>query len=149
MKHTYFLLLLALLTHCQPTTPDQITAQEVIELLHDWEDAYIHQDTALMNRILHEDWVYCGNKDGTTSDKNYTLKELAQADYQFLSMEFSEIDIRLYDDMAIVRARELITMKLANGDTLKLPLRFTDVYQKENGRIQALTTHSSPIEASK
>lgn len=138
---------LGIISTCsKPEQSNNITEAEVRDILARWETAYVTRDTAMMNDILHDEWIYAGSKDGSITDKEASIYELANSDYAFLSMDFEDLDIKLYSDIAIARAREVLSMQLSNGDTVQIPLRFTDVYQKKNGQIKCLSTHSSPIE---
>jgi len=145
MKNTLLLYsALLCLTNCN-YSDNVITEKDVREILEEWGDAYKTKNAEIMERILHEDWVYSGNSNGSLSNKRSSIEELKNSDYQFITMDISDLDIEYYDEIAVVRAHELLKLKLSNGDTLELRLRFTDVYQKENGITQAISTHTSPI----
>lgn len=117
-----------------------------MNLLHKWTDAYLAGDATPWHEILDESWVYSGSSDGSVSDKEATIEEFANADYTFQAIVYERLDVRLYDDVAIVRGSERMVIVGNSGkDTTKLRLRFTDVYQKKDGKIKAIATHSSPI----
>ncbi|WP_170147976.1 nuclear transport factor 2 family protein [Marinoscillum furvescens] len=112
--------------------------------MNKWEKAYIHKDTSLLAEVLHDKYLYAGNADGSRTTKEQVINELYSSDYQILKVVFEELDIQCFGSTAIVRGNELIYLLLASGDTLQVPLSFTDVYQKNNGMTRALATHSSP-----
>lgn len=125
---------------------DTITEKEALGLLHQWTDAYLAGDAAPLQEILDESWVYSGSADGTVSDKDATIMEFANANYAFQDIVYEGLDVRLYGDVAVVRGSEsMVIVGNSGGDTTKLRLRFTDVYQKKDGKIKAIATHSSPI----
>ncbi|WP_299531734.1 nuclear transport factor 2 family protein [Ulvibacterium sp.] len=128
------------------TVVEKITEEEALGLLHQWTGAYLAGDAAPLREILDESWVYSGSSDGTVSDKDATITEFANADYTFKDIVYEGLDVRLYGDVAVVRGSEsMVIVGNSGGDTTKLRLRFTDVYQKKDGKIKAIATHSSPI----
>ncbi|WP_147415915.1 nuclear transport factor 2 family protein [Ulvibacterium marinum] len=130
----------------QKPVVDKITEEEALGLLHQWTDAYLAGDATPLHEILDESWVYSGSSNGQVSDKNATIAEFANADYTFQDIVYEGLDVRLYDDVAVVRGSERMVIVGNSGkDTTKLALRFTDVYQKKDGKIKAIATHSSPI----
>lgn len=145
MKNCCYLLFLFTFVSCQRPNVSISTA-DVQALMNKWEKAYIHKDTSLLAVVLHDEYLYAGNADGSRATKEQVINELYSSDYQILKVVFEELDIQCFGGTAIVRGNELIYLLLASGDTLQVPLSFTDVYQKQNGITRALATHSSPRE---
>jgi|GEM_PF-3021597 len=125
---------------------DQITEEEALDLLHEWTAAYLAGDADALDGVLDETWIYSGSEDGSTSDKAATIKEFSNADYTFSEITYDNVEVRLYGDIAVVRGSEKMVIVGGSGeDTTRLGLRFTDVYQKSEGKVKAIATHSSPI----
>jgi hypothetical protein len=125
---------------------EKITEEEALNLLHKWTNAYLSGDVAPLNEVLDESWIYSGSSNGKVSDKAATIEEFSNADYKFQDISYEQLDVQLYDDVAVVRGSETMVIIGNSGkDTTKLKLRFTDVYQKQDGKIRAISTHSSPI----
>ena len=118
-----------------------ITESEAIALLDDWGQAYYEKDTALLGRVLHDEYVYSG-ADGAQSPKQAVMQNLVTDPSRILKQEFYELDIRPYKHTVVVRGWEELTILGAAGDTSMLALRFIDVYIKENGVLKALATQS-------
>jgi len=137
-------LLLALFIACGQKR--SITKSDVVQLMDTWKEAYYKKDTVLLGEVLHRDYVYSGNTDGFTSTRKQSMLNLANSDFRILQIDLNDLDMRFYNHIAIIRGGEMLTLQLNSGDTIRLKLRFTDIYIKENGRTQALSTHSSPIE---
>ncbi|RDY59282.1 nuclear transport factor 2 family protein [Flagellimonas nanhaiensis] len=128
-------------------TEEKITEEEALELLHDWTDAYLKGNADRLNDVLDDTWEYSGSSDGSTSSKTATIEEFRSADYSFGEITYENLDVRLYGDVAVVRGSERMTiLDSSKQDTTVLRLRFTDVYQKKDGNIKAIATHSSPID---
>ncbi|NAY92201.1 DUF4440 domain-containing protein [Muricauda sp. JGD-17] len=143
------------LTSCQNTTKQEetatidntITKEEALELLHNWTDAYLEGDSERLKTLLDDTWIYSGSIDGSTSNKSTTITEFESADYSFDEIKYQNLDVRLFDDIAVVRGLEtMVILGSSKQDTTKLRLRFTDVYRKTNGEVRAIATHSSPVE---
>ena len=150
MKYTCILLMAALVS-CRPssvatTEGDIMTKEEALALLDRWEDAMIKKDSSLLGKVLHEDYQYSGSADGSTSDRQAMMAYTASDPSKLLGQEFYDMDIDLFDDVAIVRGWEILSLETPKGDTVRFKLRFTDVYQKKNGITRALATHSSPMD---
>ncbi|TRY33426.1 YybH family protein [Aliiglaciecola sp. M165] len=122
-----------------------ITQEDVTQLLQNWKVAFATKDSKLLAQILDDSWVYSGGADGQTSGKEDSLNELANSDYRVTDIEFSDLVIRYYDDIAIVTAKEKLHILGADGALSFVNLRFTDVYRKQDGVTRAISTHSSPI----
>ncbi|MDG1572656.1 nuclear transport factor 2 family protein [Robiginitalea sp. M366] len=124
-----------------------ISKEEAKNLLHQWTDAYLANDPEPLNHILDDSWIYSGSSDGNVTDKKSTIEEFSNADYRFGEITYDHLNVRLYDDIAVLRGTEKMLIIDSTGkDTVEVHLRFTDVYQKKNGVIKAISTHSSPIE---
>ena len=124
---------------------DTISEQEALDLLHKWTDAYLTGNAEPLKEILDDTWIYSGSPDGKTSDKKSTIEEFSNADYGFGDISYQDLEVKLYGDVAVVRGSERMLIVGSSNDTTTLRLRFTDVYQKKNGLVKAISTHSSPI----
>ncbi len=128
---------------------DKITEADVYELIDSWKNAMFDGDREALDQVLDEQWLYAGGSDGTTADKKQALADFGKDDgsTKMLALNISKAVVRTYDDIAIITAvEEFVSVNVKTQDTLKSYLRFTDVYQKKNGKVVALTTHSSPID---
>jgi len=151
MKYTFLLIAIFALVSCQQTpSPDKekdiITKEDALTLLERWEKAMIEKDSSLLGTVLHTDYQYSGSADGGTSDRSAMMVYTATDESDLLGQEFHDMDIDLFDDVAIVRGWEILSLRTSEGDTVRFKLRFTDVYRKENGVTRALATHSSPMD---
>ena len=106
----------------------------------------IEKDSSLLGTVLHPDYQYAGSADGGSSDRSAMMVYTATDESDLLGQEFHDMDIDLFDDVAIVRGWEILSLRSPEGDTVRFKLRFTDVYRKENGVTRALATHSSPMD---
>ncbi|MCL6267794.1 nuclear transport factor 2 family protein [Flagellimonas myxillae] len=131
----------------EPEIVDEITKEEALDLLHTWTNAYLKGDAGPLIEVLDDSWVYSGSGDGSTSNKIATIDEFSTADYSFDEIKYHDLDVQLYGDVAVVRGWEkMVILGSDKQDTTILKLRFTDVYQKKEGKVRAIATHSSPME---
>ncbi len=124
---------------------DKINRTDVDNLLAKWEQAFYKKDTSLLSQVLHTNYIYSGNADGSISDKKAVMNNLSVDNSQLLAQDLYDLNVQYYSNIAIVRGWENLKIKTDVGDTINIKLRFTDVYKKENGNTEALSTHSSPI----
>lgn len=129
---------------CSGTHEEQITEKDVRQILANWKEVMVTKDTVLFESILHDDFFYAGSDDGKLTSKVTMMDNLANDQSRMLAPEYYDVHIRYFGDIAVVRAREKL-MFPGDHDTTVLHLRFTDIYQKKNGRVTTLSTHSSPI----
>jgi hypothetical protein len=128
------------------TLSQMISKEEVLQTLNSWKDAYLLNRTAPLYDILDDSWIYSGSSDGSVATKAEAIEEFNTKDYHFADIIYSNLDVVCYDDIAIIRGtEELVIVNNTNLDTAIINLRFTDVYQKKNNKIKAISTHSSPI----
>ncbi|MEM9647738.1 MAG: nuclear transport factor 2 family protein [Bacteroidota bacterium] len=150
MKNSIYVLASFFLFACQQKGPyeikETINEEEAVYALNAWKDAYLTNNIASVDTIVHSSWVYSGSSNGRTSDKGAMLDELRTAGYYFAEIVYDDVETRTYGNTAIVTGREkMLIVDKITLDTTVVRLRFTDVYQKLKGKVQALSTHSSPI----
>ena len=152
----FFLIVAITLVACQqtsesspPESPGQelITEEEALGLLHKWTRAYLMGDAEPLQQVLDESWLYSGSSDGSITGKAAAIEEFSKADYRFADIAYENLEVKLYGDVAVVRGSEKMVIVGSSQDTTELSLRFTDVYQKKNGEVKAIASHSSPIES--
>ena len=135
------LLLVAYVVQAAPTgtnTNDQATFQR---LDVEWNHAHLHGDASVLDRLYAEDVVITvpGMRVMTKSD---ALGMLLPGRMTFERYDTSELQIRVYDQMAIVTGRlrrtRVIADKKAEDDW-----RFTKVYARRASGWQVVSFHAS------
>ena len=148
------LLLCLFAASCQVSNPK---AQKTMDttLLHDKETLqklnaqfiqnYINQDVQAHNELIHRDFV-CIENSGQVISREVYLKNWA-TDYQnsgVLSFTYTDEDIRIFGDMALLRAKSVFTI-LKDGREVTGYSVYTDTYIKENGRWWCVQAHMTPV----
>lgn len=106
---------------------------------------YIAQDTVAHNEIIHEDFT-CIENSGAIVGRNEYMQDWATS-YKssgFTSFKMEDEFIRLFDDMALVRAKTSWTRKVKGVISSGVSV-YTDTYKKENGRWWCVQAQITPI----
>ena len=115
------------------------TNQEIIlRTDREWNEAYPNRDTAALDRILADDWM-CIDGRGNVIGKRELIDRIASNSNSLDRHEFSEINLRLFGDTAIVTGR-LSGAGTDNGVPFEFSQRYTRVYVKRNDNWQAVAT---------
>jgi ketosteroid isomerase-like protein len=138
-----FLSLLLVVTMAQATvTATNVADQTPFRRLEaEWNDAHMRGDASLLNRLYGDDVVIVvpGMRVMTKSD---ALGMLQPGRMTFERYDTSELQIRVYDQMAIVTGRlrrtRVIADKKAEDDW-----RFTKVYARRASGWQVVSFHAS------
>jgi ketosteroid isomerase-like protein len=124
--------------------------QELMQMECDFSAAYLKHDTAVIDRILADDYV---GIDGRAVVAN-KAEEIAEArapspgtpppDYLVTDETISDMKVRAYGDAAVVTS--LSTEKvLIKGNESTTRYRRTTVYIRRQGRWQCVSFHASRI----
>ena len=150
------LLLLLGVTACgksAASTPADMTDEaavkaELVQLEKDWAQALEGHDTAFFERTLAEDFVATTGV-GTT-DRASMIKEVADTSMTFMNVGAEDQAVRLCADgrVAVVTGRVQGVVRMGDKKMDQLA-RYTEVFEKRDGRWQAVTGHYSPLQEPK
>ena len=127
---------------------EQITKAEVHETLLRWAQAMLDNRLEPQQQLLDDTWMYSGSDDGMTTSKEKALGNFKRGETSLKGVAFEDTIVRIYGDVAIVTGKEELLF-VEKNDTNRVYLRFTDVFRKKDGKVTALSTHSSPIGTNK
>ena len=123
-------------------TTSTATASEV-EVLRDLNGHYIHSvvhsDVARFTEILAEDFL-CTNPDGSLVDKRQFLRQTA-VPVSFTDFDVDDLRIRVLGDVAIIHGKTRFALK----DGRRGRGRYTDVWEKRQGRWLAVSAHVTRV----
>ncbi len=112
--------------------------QELIALEQEWMDAVRRKDIAALEQIVGPDYAYTASGQGRWSRQRWME---TVAIYDIHHFEFSEIDVRLYGDVAVVlssyRQEASVAGERRSGDFL-----ITDVWHQQEDRWQVVARSS-------
>src|SRR5215470_13379633 len=140
MKH--FSLAVALLVVCavammaqehgKKAGPVSKAEEEVLKIDTERADAYIHGDTAALDRILADDVTYV-HPTGKVETKAEILAGFKAGDRQYLSIDRDDVTVKTYGNTAVIAGRNTIKAKY-QGQDFTVQNRFLRVYIKQQGQ---------------
>jgi len=107
----------------------------LVALNRDYIDSVQNCDVKRFDEILAEDF-FCSNPDGSIVDRAGFLKQTAQQ-VTIKGLNGVDVTIRMFDDVAIIHGGTTYTT--ADGRAARG--RYTDVWQKKNGKWRAISAH--------
>lgn len=124
--------------------------QQLMQMERDWSVAYLKHETAVINRILADDYIGIDGR-GIITNKAQEIEEAAAPApgtpapaRQVIADTVTDMKVRVYGDAAIVTGRTIEKVQ-SNGRELEVQYRRTTVYVKRQGRWQCVSFHGSRI----
>lgn len=114
---------------------NQTDHDALVPLNKDYIDSVQNGDVKRFDEILAPEF-YCSNPDGSIVDRAGFLKQTAQP-VTIKGLQGVDVMIRMFDDVAIIHGGT--TYATAEGRAARG--RYTDVWQKQNGRWLAISAH--------
>lgn len=105
--------------------------------------AMVQVDAAALAGLLADDLTYT-HSNGVVENKAQFLESLSSGRLRYLSIEPSEVVVRVYGDTAILTGRSTMKVKTGEQETT-LPIRFTDVWVRQAGRWRMAAWQSTRI----
>ena len=104
-------------------------ADDILELQRAFDDAELRADAGRLGELLADDFLSIGEQ-GYQLDKRQWIGR--HADFRYLAIDTSEVDVRRYDKAAIVRCvqRSRATWQ---GSQLTLAVRMSQVWVAQSG----------------
>ncbi len=123
-----------------PSTSDELA---LLQLERDWSAAWLNQDAGVLDGILADS--YLENLQGKITTKSQLLAEVKAGIYKVESLEASDMRVVVFGDHAVVNG--LTASKgVVRGKETSEKRRWTDTYEKQDGRWRAVFTHYINIE---
>ena len=122
------------------------SGRKLEQLEHRWVEAVRDRDHETLERVLGEEFTLTTGRPGNEVRSRAEYMEIARDRYVIESFEFTELEVRTYGHVAIVRSRYRQTGSMDGAERNQTYL-MTDVWVRRAGRWQAVTRHVSPLEA--
>lgn len=113
-------------------------AEIILALEATWSTAPVVGDLATVSRVVADDWVAVAPS-GQTMNKVELLKMLASRPNVFDAVHYSDIQVRVFGDTAVVASSFEGT-----GKDLELRQRYLRVYAKRDSSWQCVATQIVP-----
>jgi len=117
--------------------PDDVTndINELTALNRDFVASMQHSDVKRFDEILAPEF-YCSNPDKSLVDRATFLEQTAKP-VAIKNLQAHDVKIRIMGDFAIIRAATSYT----TADRQQVHGRYTDCWEKQNGRWLAVSAH--------
>jgi len=127
----------------QPLGDPAKDERELTQLVKDLNDAVVKADVAVLERMLHEDYVH-NRPSGVVEDRARYLENRRARRVDFESLVPDDINVRVYGDAAIVTGRSTAkgTDQFGKMDEQR---RWTRVLVRRDGRWQFVHFQGTPI----
>ena len=122
------------------------SGRKVEQLEHQWIEAVRDREVERLERILGEEFTLTTGRPGNEVRSREEYLEIVRDRYSIESFEFTELEVRTYGHVAVVRSRYRQTGSM-DGAGRNQAYLMTDVWVRRAGRWQAVTRHVSPLEA--
>jgi ketosteroid isomerase-like protein len=127
----------------QPIGDPARDERELTQLVKDLNEAVVKADVAVLDRVLHEDYVHHRPR-GMVEDRAQYLENRKARRVDFESLVPDEIKVRVYGDTAIVTGRSTAKGKDQYGK-MDEQRRCTRVLVRRDGRWQFVLYQGTPI----
>lgn len=117
------------------------------KLAQDWAAAELYGDTAVLGRILADDFVAVGPR-GFVLTKDQWLFRHDSGNLAYTSFVWDEIEVRVHGNAAVMVGHETANAVYEDGEVrheIRDQFRTTLVFVEEQGRWLLLGLHLSPI----
>jgi ketosteroid isomerase-like protein len=111
----------------------------------EWAEAVQRRDVESIARIEADEYEFVG-PEGNIWTRSRALDAIRSGDLVIDSFEISELQVRVYDQTAVVRFRIIWNGRFRDTD-ISGPQRMTDVFVKRDGRWQCVASQSTRINA--
>ena len=143
------------LSGCVSTGPTQSAvsageAEKITEVLRklsdSWGQSAVTKDTAFLRSIWADDFAYIGT-DGTVRDEKANLALYASSTDTYTSARLAAFNVRVYGkNFAIGNGDHHEAGEDKDGKPFSRKFRFTNVWVRQNGKLQVVAGHSSLLE---
>jgi ketosteroid isomerase-like protein len=123
-----------------------MSAKEILELNQIQQrliKAWIEKDRETIDSILADDWRVT-DPAGRVLTKAQVLAELDSGERKLESGTIDDVDVRFFDDVAVVTGRTAATGSY-QGTSVSVSFRFTDVFVKQNDKWRAVASQATMI----
>jgi len=123
-----------------PGSADELA---LLQLERDWSAAWLNQDAGVLDGILADS--YLENLQGKITTKSQLLSEIKAGIYKVESLEAGDMRVVVFGDHAVVNGLT-VSKGMVRGQEISEKRRWTDIYEKQDGRWRAVFTHYINIE---
>ncbi len=117
--------------------------QQLIGLEHQWADAEKNGNTAILQRVVADGYVYT-DPSGKITGKQDEINMVKNGQAKYQTFDLSDMQAHVYGDTAVVTGKAKL-QGTENGKDVSGNYAFTDTFVKKDGQWQAVATQSTPL----
>ena len=127
-------------------TIEKAPENEVLRVENERVQAVLQRDTAALEQLLADELIYT-HSTGRVDSKARFIHSIESGDLNYLAMNHSNLDARVYGDVAVLTGRSAVRVKSPHtgNQIVDLDLRFLNVYAKRKGQWQQVAWQSTRI----
>ncbi|MBO0722541.1 MAG: DUF1080 domain-containing protein [Blastocatellia bacterium] len=133
---------IALESKSQENAPSQ-TAQAILNLEKEWEEALVKSDVAALDRLYADSMIYTHSNGHVDSKASY-IGNIKAGVSKYESMKRDEITVNVYGDAATVTCHWQVNT-VSHGNKQALDARYLHVYVKQKGQWRMVAHESTRI----
>ena len=123
------------------------TEKALLKLEHEWADAYVRKDVAVLDRIEADDYTMT-DPTGKVVTKKDDIEGLKSGAFKAESIAMEDTQVRVYRKTAVITG--IATMKAAyKQQDISGKYRFLDVFVKHKGGWKAVATQFTAVATAK
>jgi ketosteroid isomerase-like protein len=123
---------------------DTAERERVAQLEREVGEAITRRDRARLEQLIADDFVAV-NPQGVAMTKAQALAQVTSPEYALESLVNDEIEVRLFGDVALARARGTARGRIRGAET-SAQIRYLRVWVKRAGQWQAIAAQATPLE---
>ncbi len=130
----------------RPSTPSNSDArQEILKIERDYLDAHLSRDTATLDRILADDFIFWhGGSRHTNKAQRLALMEAP--DFTFLSIDTDSVDVDVDGDKAFVTGKAVVRGRYKQKEFVSPTYGYLRIYEKRDGRWQIVSVQATTFD---
>jgi ketosteroid isomerase-like protein len=130
----------------RPFTPSNSEArQEILRIEREYLDAHLSRDTATLDRILADDFIFWHSGSRHTN-KAQRLALIEAPDFTFLSIDTDRVDVDVDGDKAFVTGKAVVRGRYKQKEFVSPPYSYLRIYEKLEGRWQIVSVQATTFD---
>jgi ketosteroid isomerase-like protein len=121
-----------------------MTERDLTAIEHEFDLALSDANVNALDKLLAPDWTLLDITGGVITKEAF-IEALRSGDLKFLSIVPDEIQVRFYNESAVVTGRTEMNVRYM-GQELTVQSRFTHVYQKSERAWRMVAAQGTPIQ---
>ena len=121
---------------------DMTNEQQIVQIEHEWIDAFVQGNTETLERILPDDFVFT-DPAGNILTKAEWIEDMTNGSLKFESIQIDDLKVRVFgDSAAVAHGRTTVKARSKEGG-FNGKFCYTVMYLKRDGGWQPVAEHAA------